>query len=250
MRVAVAGGTGLTGREVVRAVRAAGHEAVVMARATGVDLATGAGLDAALAGVDAVVDVTSADTAAEFARLTGTLLAGCARAGVRHVVLLSIVAAPRLPERPHYAGKLEQERRFAASGLPYSIVRATQYHEFGAMMAEWERAGDEVVLPEVMLQPVAVRDVGDVLAELAVGTPLDGVIELAGPERMRLADCARRVLAARGDRLHVVDAPADPRVAVDAFLPAPGARIAPTTFSVWLRGQGAGASEHPSDQTR
>jgi len=235
MRIAVAGATGLTGREVVRALVRRGASVAVIARSAGVDLNTGEGLDGALAGADALIDVTTAENAAAFTRMSEPLLRGSVRAGVSHVVLLSIVAAPRLPERPHYAGKMAQERLFASCGIPFSIVRATQYFEYGAMHAGWARQGEVAALPDVTLRPIAVSDVGDVLAEVATGAPLNGVIEVAGPDEMTLVECARRVLAARGESLRVEDGGANPDVPYEVFLPSPGARIAPTRFDDWIR---------------
>lgn len=231
----MAGATGLTGREVVRALAQRGASTALIARSAGVDLTTGQGLDGALAGADALIDVTTAETAAAFAQMTETLLNGSVRAGVSHVVLLSIVAAPRLPTRPHYAGKLAQEKLFSSCGIPFSIVRATQYFEYGAMNASWARRGDVATLPDVMLRPVAVSDVGDLLAEVALGLPRNGVLEVAGPDEMTLIECARRVLAARGESLRVEDGGANPAVSYDAFLPSPGARIASTHFDDWIR---------------
>lgn len=237
MRIAVAGATGLTGRAVVHAVEAMGGEVVPLARSVGVDLLSGTGLADAMRGVDAVVDVTNAPTPDELHAMTQSLVDSARRAGARHVVLLSIIAAPRLPERPHYTGKLAQERSVIASGLPYTIVRAAQYFEFGEMMVAWRRQGDVAVLEDALLQPVDVADVGDALARAAIAAPKNGVIEIAGPEQIGLVDLARRTLAAR-DAAVRVEASGSEDATTDmlrrAFLPSPGAVIGGRRFADWL----------------
>jgi uncharacterized protein YbjT (DUF2867 family) len=152
MRIAVAGGTGVVGRRVVEAVRAQGHDAIVLSRSTGVDLITGTGLDAALEGIDAVVDTAnvstlSADVATRFFETaTGNLIAAASRAGVPHVVLLSIVGIDRMPH-DYYAGKLAQERVIEAGPVPWTILRATQFHEFAAQLFDRGKLGPLHVAP-------------------------------------------------------------------------------------------------------
>jgi uncharacterized protein YbjT (DUF2867 family) len=237
MRIAVAGATGLTGRAVVHAVESMGGEAIPLARRVGVDLLSGAGVTEAMRGVEALIDVTNAPTADELETMTQTLMGAARRAGARHVVLLSIIAAPRLPERPHYMGKLAQERAVIASGLPYTIVRAAQYFEFGEMMAAWRQQGDVAVLEDALLQPVDVGDVGEALARAAMAAPANGVIEIAGPEQIGLVELARRTLAARGAAVRVEvggseDATSD--TLRRAFLPSPGALTGRHRFADWL----------------
>jgi uncharacterized protein YbjT (DUF2867 family) len=244
MRIAIVGGTGLTGRHVATAALHLGHDAVLVARSTGADLMTGAGVDEALAGADAVIDVTNAPSNdAESARrvfgtMTRNLLAAGQRAGIRHHVLLSIVSITRLPHVPHYAGKLAQEALVQEGSVPFTIVRATQFHEFGELMVQWNRQGDAATIPPLRLQPVAVSDVGSVLAEVAAQAPLNGWFELAGPDRLDLVDMARRTLAARHESVSVTagwSGGFDESAAGDAFLPGPNARIGPTSFDAWLR---------------
>jgi uncharacterized protein YbjT (DUF2867 family) len=237
MRIAVAGATGLTGRAVVCAVEAMGGNAMPLARSVGVDLLTGTGVDDAMRGAEAVIDVTNAATADELETMTRTLMGAAQRAGARHVVLLSIIAAPRLPARPHYTGKLAQERAVIASGLPYTIVRAAQYFEFGEMMAAWRRQDDAAVLEDALLQPVDVADVGEELARAAMASPANGVLEIAGPEQIGLVELAGRTLAVRGAAVRVEaggseDATAD--TLRRAFLPSPGALIGRRRFADWL----------------
>jgi uncharacterized protein YbjT (DUF2867 family) len=244
MRVAVIGGTGMVGRQVVTALQNAGHQAVVVARSVGVDLRTGAGLDAALEGVHAAIDVTNesgtnaASSREAFGLLTGNLLAAERRAGVRHHVLLSIVSAPRLPQVPHYAGKLRQEELVQQSSIPYTILRTTQFHEFAGQMAGWSQREGIVTLPPVLLQPVASADVVAVLIELALGEPHGLAPDLAGPDTHDLVDMARRTLEARGDRTPIRASwrgvSFGPDASGEVFLAGPDARIGPTTFDMWL----------------
>ncbi|MGH8918612.1 MAG: SDR family oxidoreductase [Actinomycetes bacterium] len=250
MRVAVIGGTGLVGRYATQALRHAGHDAVVVARSTGADVITGAGLDAALAGIQAVIDVTNTpaqDAAAArefFATSTGHLLAAEQRAGVTHHVVLSIVGVDRIEGSGHYAGKRRQEELALAGPIPATVVRATQFHEFAAMVVGWTRDGDVATVPPLLVQPVAASDVGQILAEVATRTPPHGgTPELAGPEVQDLVDMARRTLAARGESIRLVPswrvAPFSVEMAGEVLLPAPRARLTPTTFDTWLATQTA-----------
>jgi uncharacterized protein YbjT (DUF2867 family) len=246
VKTAVAGGTGLVGRQTVEAVRRVGHDPVVLARSAGVDLTSGAGLAAALDGVDAVIDVTNTRSVntdqvrAFFATVTEHLVAAEHHAGVRHHVALSIVGLDRLPDHGHYAGKREQERLALSGPVPASVVRATQFFDFAAQMVNWMRRGQSVTLPPLLVQPVAVTDVADVLVEVAVGEPVNGICELAGPETQDLVDMARRTLAARGELLRLIPTwrgRYGVEMAGEVLLPGPDARIAPTTFDDWLTTQ-------------
>ncbi len=241
MRIAVAGGTGLVGSEVVRLL----DEPVVIARSTGVDLLTGEGLDEALEGVEAVIDVTSTAGSvplAFFEATTTRLLEAEQRAGVRHHVVLSIVGVDRVPDNDHHRGKIRQEQLALAGPIPATIVRATQFHDFGAQVASWTRDGDTATIPPLLVQPIAVADLAAVLVEVATGAGAGEVIDVAGPETEDLVDMTRRTLAARGETLRLV-----PRwggafsvtMAGEVLLPGPDARIAPTTFEAWLSGSRA-----------
>jgi uncharacterized protein YbjT (DUF2867 family) len=188
MRVAVAGGTGLVGRKTVEALERAGHEVVVLARSRGIDLTTGEGLDAALEGVKAVVDVSNtssidpAGTRAFFEAETRQLLAAETRAGVEHHVLLSVLGLDRVEGNAHYAGKRRQEELVDAAETPSTIMRAAQFFEFAEMVVGWTRRDDVATIPPLLLQPVAAADVGEALSELAVATPQGRARDLAGPE--------------------------------------------------------------------
>lgn len=243
LTIAVAGGTGVVGRHVVDAVRQAGHKAVVLSRGTGVDLTTGAGLDAALASVDAVIDTanitTLSATAATrfFTAATGNLVTAAERAGVAHVVLPSIVGIDRMPH-DYYAGKVAQERLVEASPVPWTILRATQFHEFAGQLFERARLGPLHVAPRARVQPIAAREVGERLAALAAGPAQGRVADLAGPREERLDDMvkayARRT--GHGGWIPSVSLPGAQMKGMRAgyALPAPGAILGTQTFAEWL----------------
>jgi uncharacterized protein YbjT (DUF2867 family) len=232
MRIAVIGGTGVVGRHTVEALRRAGHDAVVVARARGVDVLTGAGLDDALVGVDAVIDVTNVQapdaeaTRNLFATATQHLLAAEQRAQVGHHVLLSIVGVDRLEGNAHYAGKRLQEEVLSSGPVPFTIQRATQFHEFAGQVVGWTRVRQVAAVPPLLVQPVAAAD-------------------LAGPEPQDLVDMARRTLAARGESIRLIPSWRTGIFGVEAagevLLAGPEARLAPTTFDAWLTRQGATA---------
>jgi uncharacterized protein YbjT (DUF2867 family) len=245
MRIAVAGGTGWTGRLVVDALRSRGDEVVVLARSAGVDLITGAGLAAGLDGVETVVDVsnvttTSAKVAVEFFSVaTGNLMTAAAAAGVAHVVALSIVGVDRVG-LGYYLGKRAQEDIVLGGGVPSTVLRATQFHEFAAQMLA--RGGPIALAPRMLCQPVALVEVAEHLAELA-HRPTGGLApELAGPEeRLRMEDMVRRLARARHVRRPVlalrVPGKAGRALTDGALLPAgPGPR-GTITFDRWLAAQ-------------
>jgi uncharacterized protein YbjT (DUF2867 family) len=241
-RIAVAGGTGTVGRHVVEAVRAAGREPVVLSRSAGVDLVTGAGLDEALRGVDAVVDVSNAVTQRRraavdfFTAATSHLLAAGAGAGVRHHVVLSIVGVDRV-DTGYYAGKRAQESLALSGTVPVSVLRCTQFHEFVPLVLS-AVPGPVAVVPSMRVQPVAAREVAERLVALATGPALGRAPELAGPEVHGLPDLARRYLRARGQRRLVLPV----RAPVAASRAAAGGALLPTgpgprgtlTFDAWL----------------
>ncbi|HLV59715.1 MAG TPA: SDR family oxidoreductase [Natronosporangium sp.] len=256
MRVAVAGATGNIGSWTVAALERDGHETVRISRSLGVDLLTGEGLDEALTGAEAVIDVTNAppsDRAAAvsyFGTATANLLAAEQRAGVRHHVLLSIVGIHRVEDNPHYAGKREQERLVSGGPVPWTIVPSTQFHDFAAMVAGWTERDGVATVPPLVVQPVAPADLADILAEIAVGPPRGRYVDVAGPRREDLVDMARRTLRARGRAVTVVpdrSGPLGASMAGDVLLPGEGARITPTSFDQWLATQGpAGSHRNPT----
>ncbi|MER5318204.1 SDR family oxidoreductase [Streptosporangium roseum] len=246
MRIAIAGATGNIGALTVAALERGGHDVVRISRSLGVDLSTGDGLDDALAGAEAVVDVTNgpavgeAETVAYFGTATRNLLAAEERAGVRHHVLLSIVGIHRVEGNAHYAGKREQERLVAAGPVPWTVVPATQFHDFAAMVAGWTEQDGVATIAPLLVQPVAPADVADVLAEIALGEPQGRYADVAGPDPQDLVDMARRTNEARGRAVRLVptwSARFGLEMAGNVLLPGEGARIAPTTFDEWLAEQ-------------
>ena len=242
MKCAVIGGTGLIGSRVVADLDAAGHHAVPHSPATGVDLVTGRGVGEAVAGADVVVNLTDSpafgETSPAFFRSSmDRLLAASGQAGVGHLVILSIVGVDQVPELDYYRAKVLQEEILRAGPVPYSIVRATQFMEFVDAILSWTADDETVRLPRTPLQPIAAADVARVVAEVAVGTPLNGTTEIAGPDVFPLDELGRLTLAARGDGRSVVtdDSAGMYAVVHGAVLTAgPGARIAPTHYTDWL----------------
>ncbi|MDM4761596.1 SDR family oxidoreductase [Galbitalea sp. SE-J8] len=219
MRVAVAGGTGAVGARVVEAARERGHEVVSLSRSGGVDLEHGTGLAAALAGADAVVDTASVSSRsaersrAFFGAVTRNLLAAEAAAGVGHHVLLSIVGIDRSPY-DYYAGKVLQEELVEATDVPWTILRATQFHEFARQIHGAVTAGPFVLVPRMRSQPIAAREVGERLVDLVEAGPSGRVADLAGPRPEWIGSMVRRYARAIGDRRPVIAVP----------LPGPGGR--------------------------
>ena len=204
MKVAVAGGTGLLGRLVVAELERRGDTPVVLARSRGVDLTSGVGLTAALRGVPTVIDASNVTTTSRrravafFTSATGHLLAAADRAGVRHVVTLSIVGADTV-DFGYYLGKRRQEELLAAGPVPWTLLRATQFHEFAGQLVD-RSPGPFVVVPRMASRPVAAREVAAHLVELAHGAPRGVAEPMAGPEELDMADLVRRRLRATGQR--------------------------------------------------
>lgn len=255
MQVAVVGATGRVGRLVCGALDRAGHRVRRLSRTLGVDVYTGAGLDAALEGADAVVDVTSirSDLTAEvvdfFATSTRTLLAAERRAGVGHHVLLSALGVNHGRYVPHYAGKRAQERLVAARGVPWTVVRAAQLHEFPAMLAERAERDGVALVPPLLLQPLAAEDLAAVLVDVAAGRPLHAMIEVAGPRTEDLVDLARRTLRARGRELRLVPTWRGAfglELSGEAMLPSDDALLTQMSFDEWLATDGVARAGHGS----
>jgi uncharacterized protein YbjT (DUF2867 family) len=246
MRIVVAGGTGLVGRLVVAAVEAAGHEPVVVARSVGVDVLTGAGIDAAFTGVDSVIDVTNVQSIRRRASLeffgtaTRTLLAAGARAGVRHHVALSVVGADRV-DYGYYAGKRVQEELVLDGTVPGTVVRATQFHEFVEQLTA--RSGPVVLVPRMRSQPIAAREVAGLLVARAGAEPVGVAPELAGPEVREMSDMARALLRQRGSRRRSVAVRIPGRAGRDmaegGLLPTGGGPRGVESFDEWLARSGS-----------
>jgi uncharacterized protein YbjT (DUF2867 family) len=242
MKFAVIGGTGRIGSQVVENLNTAGHQAVPHSPSTGVDVITGQGLEAAVAGADVVINLTNSPTfddasLAFFQTSMDNLLAASEKSGVGHFVILSIVGVDQVPDLDYYRAKVLQEDILKAGPVPYSIVRATQFMEFIDAVLPWTTDGDTVRLPRTPIQPIAAADVARFVAEAAVGTPLNGVLNIAGPDVYPLDELGRLTLTAKSDgRSVVTDDSAGMFAAVDGdVLTAPNdARIAPTHYTDWL----------------
>ncbi|MFJ3644002.1 SDR family oxidoreductase [Streptomyces sp. NPDC090108] len=242
MKIAVIGGTGLIGSQVVEKLRAAGHEVGAYSLSTGVDVITGEGLAEALAGADVVVNLTNSptfdDASPEFFRTSMENILDAARAaGVGHAVVLSIVGVDEIPDLVYYRAKTLQEDLLKAGRIPYSIVRATQFMEFMNAVMSWTDEDGTVRLPATPLQPIAAEEVAAAVAEVAAGPPLNGTLDIAGPDVIPLDEIGRMTLSARPDgRTVVTDDSAGMFAAVpgDALVPKGEAWIAPTHYRDWL----------------
>lgn len=247
MKIVVIGGTGLIGSNVIKKLTAHGHDAVAASPNTGVNTITGEGLADVLVGADVVVDVTNSPSFEDqavldfFTRSTSNLVAAEKDAGVTHHVALSIVGVERPSEGGYFKAKAAQEKLIRESGLPYSIVHATQFFEFIEGIAATATSGNTVTLPPVAFQPVAADDVATVVARTAASAPLNGIVDIAGPERGRFDEIVARVLEFRGDPRTVV---ADPDagyfgapMSEDTLVPTVESPRAPTTLAEWLTAQ-------------
>ena len=210
MKVVVIGGSGLIGKKLVNNLNQLGHEAVAASPSSGVNTLTGEGLAEVLNGADAVVDVSNSPSWEDAAVLeffetsTRNLLAAEAAAGVRHHVALSVVGADRLPDSGYMRAKVAQEGLIKSGGVPYTIVRATQFFEFVGGIAQSATNGQTVRLPPALMQPIVSDDVAAALARVAVEGPLDRMVELAGPEPIRQDELVRRYLAVNKDPREVI----------------------------------------------
>jgi len=244
MKIVVIGGTGLIGSKVVEKLRAQGHDAVSASPASGVDTLTGAGLAAALADASVVVDVSNSPSfedravMAFFETSTRNLLEAEAFAGVGHHVALSVVGTDRLPDSGYFRAKLAQETLIRNGPIPHTIVRATQFFEFLGRIAQIDSRVTAVTLSPAYIQPMASDDVAAAVADAAAGKPAYGVVEVAGPERVRLSEIVQQFLRAKDDsRIVIPDlharyfgAELDDR----SLIPGAQARIAATRFEEWL----------------
>src|SRR5947207_12364515 len=259
MKIVVIGGTGLIGSKLVAKLEAQGHEAVPASPDTGVNTLTGEGLSEVLEGAQVVVDVSNApdweDDAVMnfFETSSGNLLAAEAAAGVGHHIALSVVGTERLSESGYFRAKIAQEKLIEASSIPYSIVQATQFFEFVKGLADISMVGDKVHLPPVLFQPMAADDIATLVGRIAVGPPVNGTVEIAGPEQFRMDELVRRRLAQLGDPREVV---ADPNALYSGakindrtLVPGDNARLGETRYEAWLNqtpGQIPHAKSHPA----
>jgi uncharacterized protein YbjT (DUF2867 family) len=243
MRIAVAGGTGTVGRHVVELARERGHDVASLSRAEGVDLVSGRGLDDALRGVDTVIDVSGINSTATkkavdfFTNATQNLLAAEKRAGVKHHVVLSIVGIDKATSGL-YAGKLVQEDIVRHGGVPWTLLRSTQFHEFVPLVVKTASAGPVVLVPKMFTQPVAAREVAEALVAAAEAGAQGRITDLGGPRLEELDGLVRAFLDRTGQRKKVVEVPfpgpMGKAMRSGALIPAPGAAVGRQTFVEWL----------------
>jgi uncharacterized protein YbjT (DUF2867 family) len=244
MKIVVIGGTGLIGSKVVTKLRERGYEVVAASPNSGVNTLTGEGLAEVLEGASIVIDVSNSPSFEEttvmdfFQTSTRNLLTYEAAAGVGHHVALSVVGSDRLPDSGYLRAKIAQEKLIKESSIPYSIVRATQFFEFLKRIADSATDGDRVRLPAVSFQPLAADDVASVVSQVAVGSPLNGIVELAGPEQLHFDEFIRRDLVASKDPREVI---ADPHaryfgteLSERSLVPGNDALLGKTRFEDWL----------------
>jgi uncharacterized protein YbjT (DUF2867 family) len=244
MKIVVIGGTGVVGSKLVEVLRLHGHHAHAASRANGVDALTGEGLELALEDAEVVVDVANApnwhDTAVMdfFQTSSRHILAAEAAADVGHHIVLSVVGTDRPSGNAYFRAKLAQEEVVQASTVPYSILRAAQFFEFIERIVDSSMNGESVYLPPVFIQPESADDVAAMLAELALGDPVNGIVELAGPEEFRLDELVQRMLKANNDPRRVTVDIQAPYFGAElnyfSLTPDGHARIAPTHFEDWL----------------
>jgi uncharacterized protein YbjT (DUF2867 family) len=244
MRITVIGATGQVGSKVVELLTAEGHDVVAASRDTGADVVTGAGLAEALVGARVLVDVVNSPSFEDgpvldfFTASSANLTSAAKAAGVGHYVALSIVGVDGLPDSGYMRAKVAQEKTIVESGLSYTIVRATQFQEFAEAITGSLVVDGEVRAPAALIQPIAAADVAAEVARVAVAAPVDGIIDLGGPEKISFADLARAVLAKQGvDTPVVVDAEATyfgTVVAENSLVTGDDAVLAPTHFADWL----------------
>jgi uncharacterized protein YbjT (DUF2867 family) len=252
MKIVIIGGTGLIGSKVIAKLRERGYEAVSASPDSGVNTLTGEGLAEVLKGASVVVDVSNSPSFEDaavmnfFQTSTRNLLTYEAAAGVGHHVALSIVGTDRLPNSGYMRAKVAQETLIKESSLPYSIVRATQFFEFGKRIADSATEDNTVRLPSVAFQPMAAEDVASAVAKVAMASPLNGTVEIAGPEQFRFNEFISRGLSARNDPREVI---ADPHalyfgteLSERSLVPDDGALLGEIRFEEWLRPQAAAAT--------
>ena len=245
MKIVVIGGTGLIGKKVVARLSGEGHQVLAAAPQTGVNALTGEGLAQALAGAQVVVDVANSPSFEDAAVLhffetSGRNLAAAEKeAGVAHHVALSVVGTDRLPRNGYFRAKVAQETLIRASGVPYTIVRSTQFMEFLGGIAQSAAQGDTVRLSPALIQPIASDDVAQAVADCALSAPANGIVEIAGPEPFKMSDIVQRYLQAIGDARTVQVDPAAPYFGAElqtgSLVPEGQARLGRVSFDDWMR---------------
>ncbi|PDT13133.1 LysR family transcriptional regulator [Rhizobium sp. J15] len=244
MKITVVGASGLIGTELAAKLRRSGHDVTAASLSLGVDTVTGKGLEAVMAGAEAVVDVTNAASFGDssaldfFSASTKNLLAAAAEADVGHYLALSVVGTPRLVESDYFRAKMVQENLIRAAGRPYTILRSTQFYEFINGLIDIGARGNVLHLPPAFMRPVAAHDVAAFLAELTAGRPSGDIVEIGGPEQFGIDEIARIYLAANEDGRQVITDRSTSYFGVeltdDVLLPGVGARLASEKLSDWL----------------
>jgi uncharacterized protein YbjT (DUF2867 family) len=259
MKIVVIGGAGLIGSRLVTKLQARGHDVLAASPGTGVNSVTGEGLREAVSGAQVVVDVSNApdwddDAVMHFFQTSSrNLLAAEAAAGVGHHVALSVVGTDRLTESGYFRAKLVQEELIESSSIPYSIVHATQFFEFMDGIADSATDSNTVRLPPALIQPMAADDVASGLARVASGSPVNGIVEIAGPEEFRLDELIRGVLKARNDPREVITDPEARYFGIApsgrTLLPGDGAWIGGVRFDDWRKDAAAGSSDSVTESS-
>jgi uncharacterized protein YbjT (DUF2867 family) len=256
MKIVVIGGTGLIGSRLVPKLQAHGHEVIPASPDTGVNTLTGEGLEQALKGASVVVDVSNApsweDSAVMkfFETSTRNLLAQEAAAGVQHHDALSVVGSDRMLESGYFRAKIAQERLIEGGSIPYTIVRATQFFEFVKGISDFSMVENTIHLPSALIQPMSADDVAELAGEVAIGPPVNGMIEIGGPEKFRLDELVRQAVAVWKDPREVVTDPNSTYYGIKlndkTLVPGDGVRLGKTRFEIWLtQSKPQGQSAHP-----
>ncbi|WP_201314264.1 SDR family oxidoreductase [Dyella sp. EPa41] len=244
MKIVVIGGTGLIGGKVVERLRKRGHEVLAASPSSGVNTLTGEGLDEAMAGASVVIDLANSPSfedqaVLEFFQQSGRhLFAAEKKAGVKHHVALSVVGAERLASSGYMRAKVAQEQIIRASGIPFTIIHSTQFFEFLGSIVKAASKGDAVHVSPALMQPIASEDVADAVADYALDTPANGIVEIAGPDKISMSGLVERFLELTHDPHHVfadVDAPYFGAILQeDSLLPVGKARLGPIDFKSWF----------------
>jgi len=244
MKIVVIGGSGLIGSKLVNKLREHGHEAIAASPQSGVNTLTGEGLAEVLKGASVVVDVSNSPSWEEnavmefFTTSTRNLLRYEAAAGVGHHVALSVVGTDRLSESGYFRAKIAQEKLIKEASIPYSIVRATQFFEFVKGIADISTDGNMVRVAPVLFQPMAADDVAGGVGRIAIGPPVNGIVEIGGPEQFRMDELVRRRLAALKDSREVIPDPkalySGAKISERTLVPGTNARLGETRFEAWL----------------
>lgn len=247
MKIVVVGGTGLIGSKLTKKLKDLGHEIVAASPSMGVNTITGEGLAEALKGANVVVDVANAPSfedkaVLDFFETSGRhLMAAEKAAGISHHIALSVVGTDRLPENGYFRAKFAQEKLITSSGIPYTIVRATQFFEFLGSIAQSSTVGDVVHLPRAFFQPIAAEDVAAALLQVSLEKPIDGIVEIAGPERAHLSEIVEKYLKAINDPRRVIGDEDGlyygSKLSGDSLVPLKNPRLGTITFKRWRESQ-------------